>query len=411
LRGEGVLLQRLLRTNLNFETGERRSVAVDFPDDVAGVSFDYLTVEAQFASATISREHIAEGNSLQFGLVERTGVDTEEATLGEHLSNILGQERTFVEFLLTFWAFIAIAFMLLAYIVLVLIKKRLRAWVLPTFIILVIAINALTLWISYDPGDHADFLDGVIEVSMSDGMRATLSLPADGTRGNPENLVLFDERGEPQFTKHNPSTGAIDARIHSSGTFMLREHTVSFADIEDRSALMRQAVETLAARGIMHGVTDREFAPDDPITRSEFVSTVVMAFDMLDLDARATFTDLEPAAWYYHAVATAESAGLVHAYEDGTFRGMQNMRKDELTVVSSNALVERMGYITPTDIEPILARYLDRPEIESWAEGGVALATQSNVLIFRADGLFGPAGAMTRGDAAIVLYRLFNRVW
>jgi hypothetical protein len=87
------------------------------------------------------------------------------------------------------------------------------------------------------------------------------------------------------------------------------------------------------------------------------------------------------------------------------------MPKDQMTVIAANTLVEQMGYIVPTDIEPILARYLDRDEIERWAEGGVALATASNVLIFRVDSLFAPNSVMTRGDAAIVLYRLFNRVW
>jgi hypothetical protein len=70
-----------------------------------------------------------------------------------------------------------------------------------------------------------------------------------------------------------------------------------------------------------------------------------------------------------------------------------------------------MGYLIPSDIEAELARYADRAEIEPWSEDKIALATQSNILIYRIDGLFAPKSTMTRGDAAIVLYRVFNKVW
>jgi hypothetical protein len=70
-----------------------------------------------------------------------------------------------------------------------------------------------------------------------------------------------------------------------------------------------------------------------------------------------------------------------------------------------------MGYIVPSDTETILERYLDRPLIALWSEDGIALSTQSNVVLFRADSMFVPQDAMTRGNAAIILNRVFDRVW
>jgi len=70
-----------------------------------------------------------------------------------------------------------------------------------------------------------------------------------------------------------------------------------------------------------------------------------------------------------------------------------------------------MGYFIPSNIEGWLARYIDRPEISERYEDGVALATQTNIVVQRTDSRFAPATIMTRGDAAIVLDRLFSRVW
>jgi len=70
-----------------------------------------------------------------------------------------------------------------------------------------------------------------------------------------------------------------------------------------------------------------------------------------------------------------------------------------------------MGYIEPGEIEELLAIFLDRGDIAVWSEGRIALAAQSNILIYRTDLLFAPLSIMTRGDAAIILHRVFNKVW
>jgi hypothetical protein len=161
----------------------------------------------------------------------------------------------------------------------------------------------------------------------------------------------------------------------------------------------------------MTGNVEGAFNPDDFITRAEFISAAVRVFDMLDHNATSSFTDMSRSDWYYPAVATAEQENIMGGFDDNTFRGDTDILKDLLVVTAANLLAEQMGYLIPSDIEAELARYADRHEIEPWSEDAIALATQSNILIYRIDGLFAPKSNMTRGDAAIVLYRVFNKVW
>jgi len=132
---------------------------------------------------------------------------------------------------------------------------------------------------------------------------------------------------------------------------------------------------------------------------------------MVDINASTTFTDIRPSAWYYLAVATAQQEGLITGFRDGSFRGDLNIPKDQLVVIAANALAEHMGYHIPSDIEMYLSRFLDREQLARWSVDGIALAASSNVLIHRADNIFSPRSAMTRGDAAVILYRVFSRVW
>jgi hypothetical protein len=408
---EGLLRHR--RTNLNFESNETNELHVAFPDDVSDIDFDRVTIEAEFASVTLNREHIVPGGEVRLlqvrdhrGHVYESGRDDDGGMMA-----FLGQERGALELLGDFWSVLVVAVFVITWLVLARFNIKLRLWVVPTFSIIAIGIN-VAMVVNRSEHDPLRYIEGdgtVIQVTMTEGKRAVVSIPA--YTDTPESLVLLSADGEPQYSKYNPVTGNIDSNIRESGVYVLREHTVSFADIEDKSQMMKDAIVRLASRNILHGTEDGYFYPDMPITHAEFVSAIVMAFDMLDLNAQTTFTDVGSNDWYFRAVATAEQAGLIIGFEDNMFRGSSDIHRDYLTQIASNSLVERMGYFIPSNVEGWLARYVDRPEIIELYEDGVALATQTNIVIQRTDSRFAPKTVMTRGDAAIVLDRLFNRVW
>jgi len=407
-----------------------------FPDDISGIAFDNVSIESDFAMVTLNRTHIAQGGEISVSLPNQpapvaaqneipTSIDTNNHTAPTGNGN----NNQILSFLTNFWSIVAVAVILIAWAVLSRMGIKLRLWVAPTFAVLAIAVNVgLFFMLNNNENNEAVHAvaevtttptpqhesqpthpDGTIIVEMTEGMRATLSLPANGA--NPESLILFNEHGEIQHTKYNPATGNIDANIRASGTYTLQEHTVSFADISHKSQMMQDAIIRLASRGIMRGTQEGYFYPDDLITRAEFVAAIVMAFDALDLGANTTFTDLNPTDWYFQAIATAEHMRIIEGFPDNTFRGELYIPKDQLVVGATNTLVEQMGYFIPQDIEAALMRYLDRNQLAGWSEGGIALATDANIVIFRTDSLFAPQSVMTRGDAAIVLDRVFARVW
>jgi hypothetical protein len=419
LENEDIELMRNLRTNINFVSEDTEELSIAFPDDVSNIAFDNVTIESEFASVTVKRDYIREGSEIS---VRRISEEALQAGLFGKPGSFLNAITDFsspLTVLRNFWAVLAVMLLTAAWLILARFGKKLRVWVVPVLSVILIGANLGIVLLGIDTTIemysangtiiYNDTDDNVIEVSMTDGMRATLSLPANSE--NPEFLVLFNEQDEPQFSRYNPVTDNIDARIRTSGVYTLREHTVSFADIGDKSQLMQDAILRLASKGIMRGTEDGYFNPDDLITRAEFVAAIVMAFDMLDLSAQTSFTDISPNDWYYQAIATAERERLIEGFPDNTFRGDLDIPKDQLVVIAANTLMERMGYVVPSDTESVLLRYLDRPLLAEWSEDGIALATASNVVIHRADSLFAPQSVKTRGDAAVVLDRVFSRVW
>ena len=442
---ENVSLLRNLRTNISIRTEETESLIVSFTDNVSGVAFDNVTVEAEFASVTLNRNSILNGGKVEVRIGEPGDGSARSSDPGDGGGQDnpgRGGDESFWDIVgpLDFWSVGVVALILVLWRVLASRKHRFRSWVVPAFCALAVGINVCTILFfnarykaetaagrpgtyeidgntqndgsgesGQNDGTTLARIEGGIEVIMSEGVRATVSLPAVG--GEKDYLVLLNEDGIPQYSKYNPVTDMIDTRIRESGVYTLREYSVSFVDVEQKNELMKEAISQLASRNIMTGTTDGFFFPDKPITRAELVSAIIRAFDLVDPDATSTFADMDRSDWYYSAIASAQREGIVEGFADNTFRGDVDIPKDQLVVVTANTLIERMGYIVPGEIEELLAVFFDRVNIAGWSEGRVALAAQSNILIYRTDSLFAPRSIMTRGDAAIILYRVFNKVW
>ena len=79
--------------------------------------------------------------------------------------------------------------------------------------------------------------------------------------------------------------------------------------------------------------------------------------------------------------------------------------------LAARVLRLEMKYKLPSDIAGVLSAYPDGASIPSWGRDEIALATRENLIVRRTDGNFNGSTTMTRGDAAIILYRMFMKIW
>ena len=212
-------------------------------------------------------------------------------------------------------------------------------------------------------------------------------------------------------SKYNPVTTTMEGRVAESGKYTVANNQKDFSDIAEKSTEMQNAIRYLASKGIINGTTTTTFSPDNVITRAQIVALLMRGLGKVDNSLKANFTDVPANAWYYHEAASSQKHQIILGYEDGTFRGQRTINKAQITAVAGRILVSEMNYSIPDEEEqvPYLSKYSD--QIAPWAQSMVALATRENLVVFRKDGTFSGGLDMTRGDAAILLYRLFKRIW
>ena len=212
-------------------------------------------------------------------------------------------------------------------------------------------------------------------------------------------------------SNYNPVKQTMEGRVAESGKYTVANNQKDFSDIAEKSTEMQNAIRYLASKGIINGTTTTTFSPDNVITRAQIVALLMRGLGKVDNSLKANFTDVPANAWYYHEAASSQKHQIILGYEDGTFRGQRTINKAQITAVAGRILVSEMNYSIPDEEEqaPYLSKYSD--QIAPWAQSMVALATRENLVVFRKDGTFSGGLDMTRGDAAILLYRLFKRIW
>lgn len=100
--------------------------------------------------------------------------------------------------------------------------------------------------------------------------------------------------------------------------------TASAAQFSDVDSTYRyyDAVENLAARGIINGIGDGTFAPDKAVKRSEFAKIVcigVVGTGEVAATAGSGFTDVADDHWASGYIKVAAASGIINGMGDGTF--------------------------------------------------------------------------------------------
>ena len=163
----------------------------------------------------------------------------------------------------------------------------------------------------------------------------------------------------------------------------------AFTDVSGDTAL---AVEVLASLGIVSGYSDGAYHPEDGLTRAQFCKLAVLAEghgDQVTGSAyRTLFSDVAGTHWASPYVNLAYEEGLVSGYGDGTFGP-----DDPVTVGQAVTVVLHLLGYTTEDVGPF------------WPEDYMSLGEKLGLL----DGISADADhALTRGEAALLLYRLLS---
>lgn len=181
----------------------------------------------------------------------------------------------------------------------------------------------------------------------------------------------------------------------------------TFPDIAASSN--KAAIEALAAREIINGMEDGNFAADKTMTRAEFATIVVRALG-LEGKATDTFSDVKAGDWFAPFIGTASTVGIINGVGEGKFAPNDTIQRQEAAVMVARA-AKLCGIDTDLDeaaARDVLAQFGDYVKAESWARQGLAVCYQNGILDDSVMEIK-PAEQVKRGEIAQMVYNLLHK--
>ncbi len=168
-------------------------------------------------------------------------------------------------------------------------------------------------------------------------------------------------------------------------------------------------VKTVYDEGIMEGVTETTFAPEDPMTRAQIVTIFYRLADMYrtDLKNKGLFKDTTKTAWYADYLGWAVYAKLVDGYPDGTFRPNKAITRQEL----AKLIVGFLRYlVADADGGAITDGFTDEDRFPSWSKEYIEQLRETGLMAGDDKGRFNPTKTATRAEVATVIVRMMPYV-
>ncbi len=181
----------------------------------------------------------------------------------------------------------------------------------------------------------------------------------------------------------------------------------TFSDIVGSPA--QASVEALAARGILNGRSTDLFDPEGLVTRAEFCAMVVRALGLEPVFSAVSFADVSKDDWFCSAVQTAYAYGIINGVPEAAFAPNDSITREQVCVMLTRAarLCGADTAMTPAAVRDALAVYTDYRSIGTWAQEEAAFCVASGIYAPQT-AAFEPACAFSRAEMAASLFSLLN---
>ncbi len=196
------------------------------------------------------------------------------------------------------------------------------------------------------------------------------------------------------------SAGGYSTNLGVVGT---TEPTSTFTDLGDVE-WARDAIEALAAAGVVSGRGNGIYAPLDSVTRAEFLQMLVKALGVTSENATCEFLDVEAGAWYYQAVATGTTLGLASGYGNGYFGTTDLITRQDAAVMLNNAATKSGKELISINDG---IDFADKTDISDYAADDVEILVKASILS-GANGNFMPKNNCSRAEAAVMISKLMT---
>ncbi len=225
-------------------------------------------------------------------------------------------------------------------------------------------------------------------------------------------LMALGSGGALSFLGGNWNGTALQVPLTTlGGPDLLLQVSPTFSDVP-QGFWARGNIDLMASKFVVNGFPGGSFQPQGNVTRAQFTAMLLRMLNIpVDAQATVTFQDVPQGSWYYGAVATAASKGIVQGYTSTTFGPNDPITREQLVTMFVRAMLLR-NWATAADAasgkQTMSNTFSDTSQVSSYALTDMEIAVAHGLVKGVTPTTIDPLGLTTRAQAATWVARLFR---
>lgn len=156
----------------------------------------------------------------------------------------------------------------------------------------------------------------------------------------------------------------------------------------------------LKSQGIVDGVTETEYKPNEAMKREEFVKLITVAFGYIgDSEVELPFSDVSTDSWYYPYVERAYVNNIINGVSENVFGVSQTISRADAAVMIHRIMKDN---VWPDEL---IENQFDDVVSDSYYAEAVNYLKSLGCVSGVSENLFAPNKPMTRAEIAQLLYK------
>lgn len=176
-----------------------------------------------------------------------------------------------------------------------------------------------------------------------------------------------------------------------------------FSDMEDAKWALDK-VEALCEKGILSGVGDGKFEPHRYVSREEFAKMLCSLGGFEPQAGETPFDDIQRDSWSYPYICAAYKNGLISGVSPSEFAPKNMVTREQAATMLYRMISEYLEDASDTFV------FDDDSSISDWARLSVYALRDKGIINGRTSRIFSPTEAMTRVEAAVLLFGAGEKV-
>ena len=183
------------------------------------------------------------------------------------------------------------------------------------------------------------------------------------------------------------------------------EDNEPFADVA-AGAWYADAVQYVYENGMMNGTSSTRFSPDETTTRAMIV-TILHRLENEPAASSSDFTDVADGSYYADAVAWSAANGIVNGVSETSFAPEDSITREQMAAILYR-YAQFKGYDISASND--LSGYTDAAQISAYAVAAMQWANAEGLITGNTATTIDPTGNATRAEVATILMRFCENI-